>query len=324
MTDSSDDKNGEGDPTSDASGEEVIATYKRELVAEAELARGDLDEIEDHLRVLASELRDRGMPRIEATLEACRRLGEPRAVAREHARVRSPFGARLTKLRAYSAVALIMPILIQAAHGVAAGSGLLSRSGMELALSMVLVVALAARVTWARPIVLAGMICFSLEILLGVNAGVAHPLWLVPYVGTVMFVMPWRRSELTASGLALALQVWSYAGASFALNFAITTHGRADWRPVSYGAVVAFFTTVIATTGGVLRARWGAVAGLVSAVALVAAVGEFAMLPYYFPLHFQIPAMALLGSGALAAAISAMLSWREARSLFGTLRYVLQ
>ena len=117
VTDSSDDKIDESDRTSDAGGEDVIATYKRELVAEAELARGDLDEIEDHLRVLATELRDRGMPRIEATIEACRRLGDPRAVAREHARVRSPFGARLSKLRAYSAVALIAPILIQAARG---------------------------------------------------------------------------------------------------------------------------------------------------------------------------------------------------------------
>ena len=303
--------------------EDLIAKYKHELTSEAELARGDLDEIEDHLRVLADELRERGMPRVEAVAEACRRLGDPRAVAREHARVRSPFGARLAKLRTYSALALIVPILIQAARGVAAGGGLHSLAGMELVMAIVLAVALAARVTWARPIVLAGMICFSLEIVLGVNAGVANPLWLVPYVGTVVFVMPWRRSELTASGLALALQVWSYTAAAFALQFAITTHGRTDWRPVSYGAVVAFFTAVIATMGGVMRARWGAVAAVVSAGALGLAVFDFAAIPYWFPLHFQIPAMALLASGSLAAALGAALSWRDARSTFGTLRYVL-
>ncbi len=38
--------------------EPTIARYRSELVAEAELARGDLDEIEDHLRSLADELRD--------------------------------------------------------------------------------------------------------------------------------------------------------------------------------------------------------------------------------------------------------------------------
>jgi hypothetical protein len=303
--------------------EDLIAKYKLELTSEAELARGDLEEIEDHLRVLASELRDRGMPRIEAVTEACRRLGDPREVAREHARVRSPFGARLSKLRAYSALALIAPILIQAARGVAAGRGLYSTSGMELVLSMVLAVALAARVTWARPIVLAGMICFSLEIVLGVYARTSNPLWLVPYVGTVLFVMPWRRVELTASGLALALSVWSYTGAAFAMNFAITTHGRTDWRPVSYGAVLALFTAVIATMGGVLRARWGSLAGLVSAVALAIGVGEFATLTFYYPLHYQITAITLLGSGSAAAGLSALLSWRAARSSFGTLRYVL-
>jgi hypothetical protein len=303
--------------------EDLIAKYKLDLTSEAELARGDLDEIEDHLRALAGELRNGGMPDLEATIEACRRLGDPRAVAREHARVRSPFGARLSKLRTYSALALIAPIMIQAAHGVANGSGLYSRFGMELALATVLSIALAARLTWARPIVLAGMLCFSLEILIGVNAGVANPLWLVPYVGTALFVMPWRRTELTAGGLALALGVWSYTAAAFAMNFAITTHGRSDWRPVSYGALVALFTAVIATTGGVLRARWGALAGLVSAVALAIGVGEFATLTFYYPLHYQITSIALLGTGSVAAAISAILSWRDARSAFVTLRYVL-
>jgi hypothetical protein len=118
--------------------------------------------------------------------------------------------------------------------------------------------------------------------------------------------------------------VWSYTAAAFAMNFAITTHGRTDWRPVSYGALVALFTAVIATTGGVLRARWGALAGLVSAVALAIGVGEFAKLGYYWPGHIQLAAICLVGSGALTAAISALLSWRDARSLFGTLRYVLQ
>jgi hypothetical protein len=237
--------------------------------------------------------------------------------------VRSPFGARLSKLRTYSALALIAPILVHAARAVASGGGLYSLPGMELLLAIVLAIALAARVTWARPIVLAGMICFSMEILLGVNAGVSNPLWLVPYVGTVLFVMPWRRAELTANGLALALQVWSYTASAFAMQFAITQHGRLDWRPVSYGAVVALFTSIVATTGGVMRARWGALAGLVSAIALALAVFDFATLHYMWPLRIQVPTVALLASGSLAAAFGTGLIWRNARSTLGTLQHVI-
>ncbi|MEO6777177.1 MAG: hypothetical protein ABI467_29890 [Kofleriaceae bacterium] len=304
--------------------EDLIAKYKLELTGEAELARGDLDEIEDHLRALASELRDRGMPRIEATVEACRRLGDPKAVAHEHARVRSPFGARLSKLRSFSALALIAPIVIHSAFAVFSHHGVYSLFGMQVVLGMVIAVALAARVAWARPIVLAGMASFSLELLLGVFAGpaVSH-LWLVPYAGTVAFVVPWRRGELTTSGIALALQVWSYTAAAFAMNFAISSPHGASWRPASYGALIALFAAVVATTGGVLRARWGAVASLVSAAALGIGVFEFASLPYYFPLRFQLPVMGLLASGCAAAAIGTVVSWRDARSTLGTLRYVL-
>ena len=38
--------------------DQVIAKYRAELTAEAELARGDIDEIEDHLRSLAADLRE--------------------------------------------------------------------------------------------------------------------------------------------------------------------------------------------------------------------------------------------------------------------------
>src|SRR5450432_659801 len=128
--------------------DQVISQYRNELVAEAEFARGDLDEIEDHLRVLAHELRDTGMPRAQAIDEACRRLGDPRSVAREHARVRSPFGAKLSRARAWSAAALIvgLVVLTRYQHG-DPGPAL----GIQLKLAIVIALVLAARLSWARP-----------------------------------------------------------------------------------------------------------------------------------------------------------------------------
>lgn len=41
----------------DQSVNEAIETYRQQLTAEAELARGDLDEIEDHMRTLIDEPR---------------------------------------------------------------------------------------------------------------------------------------------------------------------------------------------------------------------------------------------------------------------------
>ena len=92
--------------------EQAIEHYRARLAAEAELARGDLAEIEDHLRTLIDALREDGLPAGEAIVEAARRLGDPRQLAREHARVRTPFGAKLSRARAWSACALLLPYLV--------------------------------------------------------------------------------------------------------------------------------------------------------------------------------------------------------------------
>jgi hypothetical protein len=304
--------------------EDLIASYKLELTSEAELARGDLDEIEDHLRVLARELRDQGMPRVEAVAEACRRLGEPRAVAREHARVRSPFGARLAKLRAYSAVALWVPLLISGAVTQLRCSGLVSLFGLQLAFGALLALALGFRLSWARPIVLGAVACLVARFAI-LSAIVVHPpvMWCAAYVGILAFVMPWRRGELSTSGLALALQVWAVGSAAFALEFQITS---ADGSQVmAVGALIAFFAAAAATIGGVLRARWGAIASLVAAPTLALAMAEVLPLRFRFPfpLATQLEMTGLLVSGALAATVAAILSWRAARSTFGTLQSVL-
>ena len=65
--------------------DEAIEQYRQELVAEASLAKGDLDEIEDHLRALIDELRadQPALGLATAIAQARERLGEPRALARE-------------------------------------------------------------------------------------------------------------------------------------------------------------------------------------------------------------------------------------------------
>ena len=304
--------------------EQLIAKYKADLVGEAELARGDLDEIEDHLRTLADELRERGMPRVEAVREACARLGDPRAVAREHARVRTPFGARLSRLRAYSAVALMVPILVMGALTIFPTVGVLSLYGTQIVLGAIITLALALRLSWARPIVVGGVACFTVQVALAqVMAPEPNPMWLVAYAGVLAFVMPWRRHELSPGGWALALQVWAFAAAAFALEFQISSP---HWiRFVSSDAELAFFATAIATVGIIVRARWSA--GFSAAAALTLAASLFQLLPLSFRFPFgplmQISILGIVASGALAATIGTILSWRNARSTVGTLRHIL-
>jgi hypothetical protein len=302
----------------------LISRYTNELQREAELARGDLDEIEDHLRTLSGELRELGMPRAEAVAEACRRLGEPRAVAREHARVRSPFGARLSRVRAFSAAALMAAIVIRGALVVFPTSGVMSLYGLQLVFGMIMTLAIAARLTWARPVVLGGVAFFTVQMTYSVlTMPGLHPAWLLAYLGTLWFVMPWRRVELTASGLALALQVWAFAAAAFALDFQISTPDGI--RYISAGGQIAFFAATLATCGGVLRARWSAVASAIAAITLGYAFVECSPLrfDFGFPRVAYAVILGLIGSGALAAAAGAWLSWRGARSALGTFAHVL-
>ncbi|NVB77954.1 MAG: hypothetical protein HOV81_06120, partial [Kofleriaceae bacterium] len=93
--------------------DEEIVEYRKRLRAQGELAERDLDELEDHLRELTCELRNAGMSAAEAVTEAARRLGDPRQLAREHARVRSRFGPPLSAGRAWSAAALfVLPNIV--------------------------------------------------------------------------------------------------------------------------------------------------------------------------------------------------------------------
>lgn len=301
----------------------VIEQYKRELLGEAELARGDVQEIEDHLRTLTAELCERGMPPADAVRTACESLGDPRAVAREHAKVSSCFGARLSWARTISAASLLLSQVLSNYivmwinwHKIPDPFAPLAAT----ALGTLMVAALLARLTWARPIVLGAtgfMTLFTIEAGMGAVDPDASMLWLVALVGTVVFVMPWRRNELYRAGYALTLEAFAFSAMAIAAGGYIDTV-----------ALVGFFPLVIAIAGTILRARWAAFASAFGAAILLVSVTE--VIRYYAGFHELallgewLPFASLLLAGAIAASVAAVTSWRAARSNTGTLQYVLR
>jgi hypothetical protein len=302
----------------------LIADYKRALLGEIELAASDLDEIEDHLRALANDLRERGMPHVAAVREACRRLGDPHAVAREHARVRPAFGAQLSRLRAFGAVALTLPILISSAMRIFPSAGIVSHIGIQILLGGVVALALALGLNWARPIVVGGIACFTLQVAADYFMWPGgNPFWLVCYPAILVLVAPWRIRELTPSGWALACNVWAFTAAAYALELGVNGH------PVATAALPALGLAIIATCGVVLRARWSAVISAATGVALALTLGELAPLTvrFRFPWFSELTQafiLLLIGSGVVAAAGAALLAWRTSRSTFGTLQHAIE
>jgi hypothetical protein len=304
----------------------AIAAYRRELVAEAELAAEDLDEIEDHLRTLTADLRATGLPAAAAVTEAARRVGDPRRLAREHARVRSPFGAQLSRLRAWSAALVLAPMLVIAVVETLPHTGLWSRYMAELGFGLVLAAALVARLSWARSVLLGGLAFFAIPTVMAVAlAPESSALWLVPSLGPLAFLVPWRRGEVTRAGTALALSVWAYGAASLALGYQLTASDGsvAFVAPV---AVVALVAAMIATVGGILRARWSAAASAVCAATLAFAIVELAGMRFVFDdaALWRVYLLGMVGSGVVAAAASAYLAHRTARSGLGTFDHVLR
>jgi hypothetical protein len=310
----------------DRTAEEVIAKYREELVAEAELARGDLDEIEDHLRSLYAELRDAGIPRAEAIAQACTRLGEPRKLAREHARVRSPFGARLSRKRAWSAALLIAPFALFQIQFVS-HVGFVSPAGAELVIAMLVLAALAARVTWARAIALGALACLVTLVAIQTLVGPVPLRFSAPvlgcYGGALVFLVPWRRGELAPAGIALALLTPAYVGAATAvMSYVTAPSGAMLANPV---ASISFVSVIAAGAGIVLRARWAAFAAALASLALAGTAHGFWGLTFRWP-QASLWFVLLVGSmcvGAVTSAIAAVVSWRTARSALGTLQHVL-
>jgi hypothetical protein len=304
--------------------DDMIERYRSELVAEAELANGDLDEIEDHLRSLVGELRERGMPRALAIAEACRRLGEPRAIAREHARVRTPFGARLTRTRAWSAAVLLLAPIIYF-NVVRPVHELTSAAGIDMMLAWIGVVAMVTRRTWARPIwlgsLLAGVPWTAVWVVTEPTAvGIAT---LVTMLGAAAFLVPWRRGELATGGFALVLLGPAYAPALSSLNLMLSApHGVVLPNPLG---TIAFVGVLLAAGGIILRARWAAIGAAGAAVGLVAFAQQIGGMTMRMP-HPSLMSTMMVGSvyaGAACAAAAAVLAWRTGRWQLGTLRGVL-
>ena len=306
--------------------EDVIEQYKNELVGEAEIARGDLQEIEDHLRTLTKELRERGMSAADAVRAACVKLGDPRAVAREHAKVHSPFGARLSWGRTMSAALLLTFTVIGKCVFLWNNWERISAPQITVGMTVIdamLVVALLRRLAWARAILfgsLAYYTTFGISISLAPPDGFHSPgpvgllvFWAIP-LGILAFVMPWRRRELHGAGYALVLQ---------ACALAATTTGPGSVVPA---AMIASLPALVAIAGSITRARWAAWASASTAVLLLVAAIQNA---YYFIVDVHefeyarewLPVTAMLLAGAIASAVASVASWRSARSTAGTLRY---
>jgi hypothetical protein len=302
--------------------DDAIEQYRRELTAEAALAQGDLAELEDHLRTLADELREQGMPAGEAIAEAARRLGDPKQLAREHARVRSPFGARLSRLRAWSAALLLLPFVWWDLKW-AMYSGLVSWSGFQLVLTGTLVLALVIGRTWARPVVLGSLLAMLPWNLAQIAIFPVAPVvvWqALCFAGAIAFLVPWRRGELSPSALALALLGPAYSAAATMLSLYMTARGNSiihdPW------GVIAFASVLAAGAGGLLRARWAAIPAAIGALALAGAAHQLWSLQPRMPSAELWHAM-LVGTmiaGAIAFALSARLMWRHSPSRFGSLR----
>jgi hypothetical protein len=319
--------------------EDFIEQYKRELVAEAELARDDLREIEDHLRTLTAELRESGLSSGDAERLACERLGNPRAVAHEHARVSTPFGARLSWARTISAAALLLVFVVRSYVFMWTSWDRIPIqflfSGTSI-LCTVLVVALLARLTWARAVVV-GAVGFT--VILGLVTEMApgtSMLLLIPLAGAVLFVMPWRRNELRGAGYVIALQAFAFGAMAFAagtLGADIETLGQHPELPSSGihmapASLIGLFPALVAIVGSITRARWAALASAFGAAMLSVSVIE--VVRYHVGFHQieytgdWLPFASMVFAGALASAIAAVASWRSARSTAGTLRYVLR
>jgi hypothetical protein len=308
----------EDDMTDDV--DRAIAQYRSELTAEAELAKTDLLEIEDHFRALYDELRATGVPVSAAITEAAHRLGEPRTVALEHARVRAPFGATLSRLRAYSAAVLLVPLLLFGIQG--------WLTTFALGILTAVLAGLVAQRTWARAIALGILVDLVVRMPLVMSHQSGIGTWqqvvFACLLGALAFVAPWRRRELTAAGYALALLGPAYGGAIQMFHIWITAPDHSRVYPL-WGAL-ATFAVLAAGLGTLMRARWAAPVALAAAFALIRSahqiMGLTARMPN--PGWFRASFLSMLVVGAAASLAAAVLAWRARRSTFGTLRGILR
>lgn len=295
--------------------DDAVARYRERIASEADVGRATLDEIEDHLRLLVDDLRAQGMPAALAVTEAAKRLGDPSELAREHARVRTPFGAKLPSWRALAVIALVLPqVLVNLGYENWNGYA-------EGALALALCGAMLRRSAWARATLL-GVMAWNVLVVIASLAlfGGAPPAWTVAcQLGAFAILVPWRRADLTATGWALAMLYPIYTAGSMMLFWKVS--GFDGYLPDPQLVLAA---TVIAGAGLVLRARWASFAAI-GAVAALAPWVHFASVTTFRIHLFGIRELTLvaLWSGVVAGIAIAIIGWRTARSNVGDLRAVL-
>ncbi|MGE0549388.1 MAG: hypothetical protein AB7O24_05415 [Kofleriaceae bacterium] len=282
----------------------AISRYLAELTAGGELGPSDLDEIEAHLRSLIDDLRDADLTIDDAIAEATRRMGEPCAIARELTCVRSPFGATLSRGRAWSSAVLLVPVIVLALVDAVRSHG--GGLGVELALCAIVALALAARLSWARPIVIGAIGFLMVPIAIATLRYESHPLWLVWAAGTLAFIAPWRRRELSKPGWSLALQL----GGMFAALL-ISVFPAPDPTMIRSLAALALPSCLLGIIGTIVRARWAVAAVILGVVALVASVAQLWIQHLAAGADsFTLARLVTNSAAILAAAIGGVLAWR--------------
>jgi hypothetical protein len=119
--------------------------------------------------------------------------------------------------------------------------------------------------------------------------------------------VPWRRSEVSAAGWALALLGPAYANVGCLGTVLLALHGDTLARyPLPS---IVFAGIAVGVLGGLMRARWAAVGALL--IAIVLPMAHFAFLSSPWP-EFAV--------AELAAIAAAPLLWWTARSNVGSLR----
>jgi hypothetical protein len=204
--------------------------------------------------------------------------------------------------------------------------GMGSPAGVECGLVLFVMAALVGRLTWARPIII-GSLATTLvwNVTLTVVMGFELPfgLFVISNVGALVFLVPWRRGELTPAAIGLALLAPGYSAAVASLwSYASAPGGMVVMNPFGF---LAALCVVLGGIGFVLRARWGAVPAAIAALSLVGVTHAF------WPMHIRMPTgdvwrVLILGNfvfGAATATIASVVCWRTARSALGTLRHVL-
>ena len=307
--------------------EDVIASYRAELVREGALDPDTLDELEDHFRESIASRTRLGMNLEAAVAEARAALGEPKVLARECGRVRTSFAPRPERWVSWVLVGLMITWYV----------ALLSDSkinpyGMPLALpiggrfvlgSIVVAIALSFRSPQALAIV-AGFACarLSTQIPLALYDLDVHA---VPH--QTMFVSPVLLVELAILGLVITrgprFTRGSFAIALLAWTFCLISVGSFGGGPLR----IMLLLPLLAGAGTLLigmRAR-GAWIPCVAIFAVIAP--ELVMLVTYiadYPLpviDWLLVANAMIGLIApLAAAFLVRTNTRSLRDALQPLR----